>query len=234
VADTLDVVSFNLRNGIAFDGCNSWPFRRRAAADVLAELDADVIGLQEAYGFQLRYLLRQLSGYVAVGEPRSRFGERTPVLVRGRVLAHATRGFDVAGSRFQRIATTARVEARGHELTVTCTHLDESSGERRRVCAEQLVGWLADTPGPHVIAGDFNDTLDDSMFETFAAAGLRSALPDGAGGTSHHFTGRTDGRQIDHILVPDQTEVVAASVVMTRPGDRLPSDHWPVAARIRL
>jgi endonuclease/exonuclease/phosphatase family metal-dependent hydrolase len=230
VTDTLDVVSFNIRNGRAFDGRHSWPFRKRALAEVLRGFDADVIGLQEVYGFQLRYLRKRLPGYEAVGDRRSRGGERTPVLVRGRVLAHATRWFQVEGARFARIATTARVEARGQEFTFTCTHLDESSAQRRRTSAEQLVRWLADTEGPHVIVGDFNDTLDDPMFETFSRAGLKSALPPGAGGTTHHFTGRTDGRQIDHILVPTTAEVVEAHVDHTR----VVSDHWPVAATVRL
>ncbi|HUR77778.1 MAG TPA: endonuclease/exonuclease/phosphatase family protein [Acidimicrobiales bacterium] len=234
MADTLTVASFNLRNGRAFDGCNSWPFRRRAAAALLRELDADVIGMQEVYGFQLRYLLRQLPDYAAVGEGRSRRGERNPVLVRGRVQAHATRWFEVEGARFPRIATTARVEVGGVPLTFTSTHLDERSALRRRTSAAQLLRWFADVEGPHVIVGDFNDTLGDLMFEAFAAAGYRSALPDDAGGTSHHFTGRGDGRQIDHILVPAGVEVLAVSVVHTRPGGRLPSDHWPVVARIRI
>lgn len=232
MTDTLDVVSFNVRNGIAFDGAHSWPFRRRALVDVLRDLDADVIGLQEAYGFQLRYLMRRLPGYTAVGDRRSRRrgGEHTPVLVRGRVLAHATRWFEVSGARFPRIATTARVEVRGQELTVTCTHLDEASAERRRTSVEQLIRWLADMEGPQVIVGDFNDTLDDPMFDALVAAGFRSALPPNAGGTTHHFTGRFDGRQIDHILVPEDAEVIDARVV----HGRIVSDHWPVVATIRL
>ena len=236
MADSFVVASFNIRNGRAFDGWNSWPFRRAATAATLLALDADVVGLQEVYRFQLRYLLRKLPDYSAVGSGRNRNsrGEHTPVLVRGRVRAHATRWFDVSGARFPRIATTARVEVGGHELTVTSTHLDERSAARRRESAAQLLRWLADVDGTHVILGDFNDTLDDPMFEAFAAAGFRSALPDDAPGTTHHFTGRTDGRRIDHILVSRSLEVLDAAVVTTRPGGRLPSDHWPVAARLRI
>ena len=236
MTDTLVVASFNIRNGRAFDGWNSWPFRRGATAAALRALDADVVGLQEVYRFQLRYLLRKVPGYKAAGSGRNRGGdgEHTPVLVRGRVLAHATRWFDVDGARFPRIATTARVEVGGNELTFTSTHLDERSAARRRESAAQLLRWLADVEGPHVIAGDFNDTLDDTMFTTFADAGFRSALPDDAPGTTHHFTGRTDGRRIDHILVSPSIEVLDAAVVTDRPDERLPSDHWPVVARLRL
>ena len=232
MTDSLVLASFNIRNGRAFDGRNAWPFRRARVAEVIRDLDADVIGLQEVFGFQLRYLARHLPQYVAVGEGRNgrKRGEHTPVFVRGRVLAHATRWFDVEGARFPRIATTARLEVRGQEVTFTCTHLDEASAQRRRTSVDQLVRWLADTEGPHVIVGDFNDTLDDPMFEALRTAGLRSALAPEAGGTTHHFTGRRDGRQIDHILVPSTAEVLDAHVAY----GRVASDHWPVVATIRL
>ena len=233
MTDPLVVASFNLRNGRAFDWCNSWPFRRGATATVVRSLDADVLGLQEAYGFQLRSVLQRVPGYTAVGDGRDggTHGERTPVLVRGEVESYETRWFDVTGANFPRIATTARVEVRSTRLSFTSTHLDETSAERRRASVEQLVAWLAAEEGPHVVVGDFNDTLDDPMFALFARIGLRSALPAGAGGTAHHFTGRRDGRRIDHIFVPASAEVISAGVDHT---NRRASDHWPVTARVRL
>ncbi|HJR24407.1 MAG TPA: endonuclease/exonuclease/phosphatase family protein, partial [Acidimicrobiales bacterium] len=57
----LRVATFNVRNGRALDGfVRAWPFRRRAVVAAIASLDADVVGLQEAYRFQLRSLLRGL------------------------------------------------------------------------------------------------------------------------------------------------------------------------------
>jgi endonuclease/exonuclease/phosphatase family metal-dependent hydrolase len=233
VTDTLVVASFNLRNGRAFDWFNSWPLRRGATATVVRALDADVLGLQEAYGFQLRSLLRRVPGYTAVGDGRGggRRGEHTPVLVRGKVESDITRWFDVTGARFPRIATTARVVVGSARLSFTSTHLDESSSARRRSSAEQLVSWVAAERGPHVVVGDFNATVDEPMFELFRDAGLRSALPSDGGGTSHHFSGRRDGRRIDHIFVSADIEVLEAHVDHT---NRRASDHWPVVATIRL
>jgi endonuclease/exonuclease/phosphatase family metal-dependent hydrolase len=229
-------MSFNLRNGRAFDWCNSWPFRRRAAAAVLRAHDADLIGVQEAYRFQLRYLAWHLPEYAVVGDGRNGNGrgEHTPVFSRLPVLRHSTRWFDVQGGRFPRIATTATVAFGDGEVHFTSTHLDEASAARRRASVDQLVAWIADEPGVHVVVGDFNATLDDRMFDGLARAGLRSALPVDAPGTSHHFTGRTDGRRIDHIFVPTDTEVLDARVLTEQPGGRLASDHWPVIARIRV
>ena len=236
MTEPLVVASFNLRNGRAFDGWNSWPFRRAATAAVVHALDADVIGLQEAFRFQLRSLMPRLPGYTAVGAGRDGGdrGEHTPVVTRGSVVSHATRWFDVEGGRFPRIATTARVVVGTTEVSFTSTHLDEASGARRRASVEQLLAWLTDADGPHVVVGDFNATLDDPMFELFAAAGLKSALAPDAPGTSHHFTGRRDGRRIDHIFVPTTADVLEATVVHTRPNGRHASDHWPVRARISV
>jgi endonuclease/exonuclease/phosphatase family metal-dependent hydrolase len=233
VTDPLVVASFNLRNGLAFDGLHSWPFRRAATGEVVRALAADVLGLQEAYRFQLRSIVRRVPGYTAVGEGRGGLfgGERTPVLVRGRVESHVTRWFDVHGGRFPRIATTARVVVGATAFTFTSTHLDERSDTRRAASIDQLVAWLATEPGPHVVVGDFNATLDNPMFDAFAGIGLRSALPHDAGGTTNHFTGRVDGRRIDHIFVPATAEILDAHVDHT---NRHASDHWPVRARIRL
>ena len=225
----LTVATFNIRNGRAFDGRNSWPLRRARCAEAIRSLDADVLGLQEVYGCQLRYLQRQLPDYTFVGEGRNggRRGEHTPIGARGSVRSHVTRWFSVPGSRFPRITTTATLDGDVH---VTSTHLDESSTERRNASAVQLRQWLDDMPGLHIVMGDFNAEANASLFDT---VGLIRADP-GSSGTTHHFRGTTDGRQIDHILVSPGIEVLDASVAHPRPGGRLPSDHWPVVARLRL
>lgn len=221
----LTVATFNVRNALGFDGRNAWPFRRRACREAITSLNADIIGLQEVFACPLRYLS---DGYAACGRGRSRgpFGEHTPVLSRLPVRSDQTRWYDVPGSRFPRIATT--VDLGGWYFT--STHLDEVSAERRDESARQLRVWLDDMPGPHVVVGDFNATAGASLFKTL---GLERVDP-GPSGTTHHFTGATDGRQIDHILVSPGIEILEASVAHPRPHGRLPSDHWPVAARIRL
>lgn len=245
----LRVASFNIRNGRAFDGWNSWPCRRRATARTLAALDADVVGLQEVFGFQLRSLLRAVPGYRGGGDGRSaqRAGERCPVLARAgrvRVLALTTRWFgdlpDRPGSRlpgagFPRIATlaTLRLDPAGPDITVANAHLDEKSEANRVRSAEQLASWL-DPALPAIVLGDFNATPTDAALSVLRQAGLRPALPPGAGGTTHGFTGRTGRRQIDHILVSEHWTVRAAQVFKLAPGGRLPSDHWPIVADLTL
>ncbi len=231
----LTVATLNIRNGRALDGRNAWLFRRRATAEAIRGLDADLVGLQEAYQCQMRSLRRRLPEFNFSGEGRSggHRGEHTPVLVRGSCVGQtATRWFGptpggrLAGARFPRIATTVSLP----HLHFTSTHLDEASTSRRNASAAQLRDWLGEMPGLHVVVGDFNADASASLFKTL---GLRRVDPGGSG-TSHHFSGRSDGRQIDHILVSPEIEVLRATVAHPRPGGRLPSDHWPVVARLRL
>ena len=67
---TLTAMSFNIRNGLANDGDNSWPNRRPLVSEVIREHDPDVVGLQEAFRFQLDHLAEDLPGYCEVGEGR--------------------------------------------------------------------------------------------------------------------------------------------------------------------
>lgn len=246
-AAVLRVATFNLRNGRAWDGCNSWPFRRRASVRTLRGLEADLIGVQEAFGFQLRWLARRLPGYDVVGEGRDGRGrgEHCAVLVRRdvfRVMEASTRWFGptpplvsrLPGASFPRVATiVALAHVSGARWRFTSTHLDEASADRRRASAAQLAEWVR-SGDPHVVAGDFNAPPDDPLFDQLAAAGFRHAVPADAGGTSHRFTGRRDGRRIDHLLVNDSVAVRSAHVAYAPDGERLASDHWPVVAEVSL
>lgn len=248
-AMALRVVTFNVRNAKALDGANAWPLRRRSTAASLQRLDADVVGLQEAYCVQERFLRRKLPDTAAFGRGRNRrdTGERCPVLWRTTrfELVHAEvrwysdlpaePGSTLPGSRFPRLASVVELRDTrgGRTFGVANTHLDERNGGNRERSADLLLGWLR-AGIPWVVIGDLNTGPDSPPLRALQASGLRSVLPADAGGTNHDFTGRADGRRIDHILVSDAWEVRAAAVDRYRPGGRLPSDHWPLVADLVL
>jgi endonuclease/exonuclease/phosphatase family metal-dependent hydrolase len=243
---TVRVATFNIRNGRAFDALRSWPFRARDVATAIASLEAPIVGLQEAYRFQLRSIVRRLGDVRAVGDGRSarRRGEHVPLLVRSGIPVADVRtrwygaeperpGSRLPGAHFPRIATIAVVDLEGTRVQIVNTHLDSASTEHRTTSAAQLVTWL-DPALPRVVLGDLNAGPDAPELAALYEAGLRQALPADAGGTNHDFSGRTDGRRLDHILVSADVEVLDAEIAHPRPRGRLASDHWPVVATLRV
>jgi len=247
------VASYNVRNGRALGPSSLWWTRRAAVRDAMRTVDADVWGLQEAYAFQREYLLRKALGnkeWHNTGEGRkgARGGEQVPVFTRRATFAETvsiTRWFgatpDVAGSKaagaaLPRIATIADAKVAGGEATIRFVnlHLDSDAEDLRKQSLLQLVGWLRELDGATatVVMGDFNGPMSDPGYSALVDYGLRSALSHEAGPTSNGFGLRLDEqRQIDHVFVSPELEVVAAEIDRST-GHA--SDHYPVVVDLEL
>lgn len=260
----LGVMSFNIRYGTANDGENRWPLRKDLLLDVVRQVNADVVGLQEALHSQIVEITNAVPVYGVIGVGRDdgqTRGEYAAILYRHdrfHVAESGTFWFSdtptvVAstswGNTITRICTWARlIDRQGRPFWVFNVHLDHQSQPSR----ERSTALLADrirarvpASEPVVVTGDFN------VGETNPA--LRSLLPV-ANGTAllvdtfrvRHpeatevgtFTGfdpaRTTGDKIDYVLVTPGVDVLDAQIVRTARDGRLPSDHFPVTTRIRL
>lgn len=244
------LVSFNIRNGRALSFRHCWWRRRDAVLDALVRLDPDVAGVQEAFAFQADWLCRRLPAYACYGVGRTdgrRRGEQALVLVRRdryRLLRAETHWYgstpEVPGSRlpsaqFPRTAAILELEHRhdGTRIGVINTHLDAHEPTNRQRSAAQLATWVTDLGLPTAVVGDLNEGVDGPAVKRLvAAAQLRHAVPVDAGGSFHRFTGRTDGRRLDHILVPRSWYVLEGRIDHHRSGNPLASDHWPVVADV--
>jgi len=247
--DPLRVATWNIRNGKAInDGLNAWWFRRRAAVEAIEDLGADLIGLQEAYQFQLRYLERRLPHHVAVGFGRDdgvRKGEQCPLLGRiGRVELTElhTRWFSdqpdqpgalLPGASHPRIATIALVQdlQAGRALHVANVHLDQRRSDNRMRSLEMLLRWM-EGKRPLLVLGDLNAGADSPETTLLETEGFTSAVPEDAGGTAHDWAGGEDGHRIDHVFVSEGLAVTGWDIPRKRFRGRLTSDHWPVAATL--
>jgi endonuclease/exonuclease/phosphatase family metal-dependent hydrolase len=238
--------TFNIRNGRGFDNLHSWPVRRRWTAAAIAGLRADVLGLQEVFEYQRRYLDRRLPGLRWFGEGRDGdgAGEQCPIAVTDpsfTVVSARTRwygpesaapGCRLPGASFPRIATIVRCRSAGLEFEVANTHLDERIAANRAGSVRQLVDWL-DPAMPTVVLGDFNTVPSDTVvLGPLTDAGF--LLAPVTGGTSHGFTGAPNGAQIDHVFLSPHWTLEEFTVVRGFGRWRLPSDHWPVRVTARL
>lgn len=255
-ADTLRIMSFNIRLPVESDGADYWEARKPLAVRMLREQAPDVIGLQELVKAQADYLAHALPEYAWFGRGRDADGggERMGVFYRRDRLKVVESGDfwlsdtpDVPGSitwdhPYPRMVTWALFERRGDggRFYLFNTHLPyrEQDEAARVKGANAIAQRLAALPAglPVVLTGDFN-TTPDSEVHTVLARTLQDAWTtaprvDGSEATFHGFTGHGDKR-IDWIFVKGvQLESVAS--VTTRWNGHYPSDHFPVVVTLRL
>lgn len=249
-AQSLRVMTFNVRLPVAADGENRWEARRELMADTIRRHRPDLIGTQELHKPQGDFLIERLNGYAWFGRDR-RGGandEHVGVFYRARVLKIVESGDfwlsdtpEVPGSitwgnLYPRLTTWALFEHRSshRRFYVYNTHLpyrEEDEAARIR-CAELILAHLARQPQdvPAIVMGDFN-TSPDSRVHALLSASLRDAwleAPErlGPAATFHAFTGRAE-RRIDWIFARGLLARRAVTVIDARDG-HYPSDHFPV------
>lgn len=87
---------------------------------------------------------------------------------------------------------------------------------------------------PTILMGDFNAQRTNKIFSDIEKFGLRFAHGENCGGTTNSFSKKTREHPIDHILVSEHFEVEFAEVIKRRLFRMLPSDHWPIVAKLKL
>jgi predicted amidohydrolase YtcJ/endonuclease/exonuclease/phosphatase family metal-dependent hydrolase len=256
----LTAMTFNIRYGTANDGENRWPLRRDFLIDVVREQAADVIGLQEALDFQIDEITAALPIYGVIGVGRddgARKGEYAAILFRRdrfQVSDAGTFWFSdtpeaVAskswGNRITRICTWARlVDRDGRAFWHYNVHLDHESQPSRERSAALLRQRIAERSRPRepvIVTGDFNAGEQNPAVAAMTAGGMfvdtfRMKHPEEKEvGTFTAFDAAKTGREkIDYVFVLPGTEVLRAEIIRTNRAGRLPSDHYPVIAHLRL
>ena len=255
-ADTLRIMSFNIRLPAESDGADYWETRKPLAVRMLREEAPDVIGMQELVKSQAEYLARELPQYAWFGRGREADGggEHMGVFYRRDRLKVVESGDfwlsdtpDVPGSiswnhPHPRMMSWALFERRSDRkrFYLFNTHLPyrEQDEAARLKGANAIAQCLAALPAgvPVVLTGDFNTTPDSEVHavltKTLQDAWTTASRVEGSDATFHGFTGNADKR-IDWIFVKG-LQVDAATSVTTRWGGRYPSDHFPLVVTLRL
>jgi endonuclease/exonuclease/phosphatase family metal-dependent hydrolase len=249
LAEQLRVASFNIRTSRGRDGRNRWRRRRDVCVAAIGEFAADVVGLQEVRPDQLDDLHRAFPAATIVGAGRDEDGggEHASVLVPpGSWLVESSetrwlsptptrpgsRGWDAG---LTRVVTLVRLRCGATRVGVANTHFDHQGKVARERSAGLIAEWLGqERDRPWVVLGDLNDDPVSPPLRRLADAGYTDTLAPDAGGTEHAFTGGTDRTRIDYVLIGPGVAVCAAWISHTHPQGRLPSDHWPVLADLRV
>lgn len=216
------VATYNIRFGSANDGPDRWELRREKVVETTRDLDAVIVGLQEAEAFQVRELLEALPRYAAAGVFRDDGrleGEGTPILFdRTRYTLVSSETFWLSdtpeipasntwGAACVRVCTRVRLIEldSGRTLTVFNTHYDHISQEARLNSTRLLLRRVhAEGRGgeePVIVMGDFNadesNPAYQAFFESSMGPPLRNAFramhPEARAGTFNAFKPDSDG-----------------------------------------
>lgn len=216
------VASFNIHGGRPAIG---W-VNLEATADVLRELDADFVGLQEVHRYmpppyvfqdQPRRLARLLEGHVVFRRSLGLgpVGYGNAVLSRwkpGRV-----RRIRLPGGFEPRSLLDTRYELDGGRFHFMTTHLGLRQEERMQE-VRAISRYLSKIEAPVVLVGDLNAFPDSPEVQVLIGCGLT----DCSSGDIRTFPWDTPKHKIDYILSSRHFGLAACHVVETAVSDHLP------------
>jgi endonuclease/exonuclease/phosphatase family metal-dependent hydrolase len=223
----LIVATYNTHGGIGIDR----RFDAQRIADVVAELNADVIALQELefhMHANMLDILRERTGFHAIAQrtfARDHGAFGNGLLSRWPVTASVPIDLSVPG-REPRGAIAATIDCDGTSLRVVATHLGLRPAERAEQ-ARRLVAFVGQDTLPTLLAGDINEWL----------------MPRRALRALHAHFGESPARA----TYPSPLPMVALDRVWTSPASLLrsvhahrspkalrASDHLPLVATIEM
>jgi len=251
----ITVMSYNIRNGEAKDGTNSWSFRYPASAMMIMDQKPDVIGLQEAFDYQVDYLQEYTKGYKHVGvgrEDGKKEGEHMAIFYNSDRLKltkwgtfwlsetpeDPSMGWDAA---CKRTATWAifRDKAGKKSFLVVNTHLDHvgrQAQEKGVALILEKISSINKDNLPVVLTGDFNLTPEDPVIVKLGLK-MRSARETAVKsdfGVTFNNWGKSEGSAaLDHIFYKGFSSCPVFEVVKKPYMERkFISDHYPVKATL--
>lgn len=239
----LSLVTFNI-----WHNQGDWAARLPLLVAAVRAQNPDVIALQEvledaAVGLpnQARTIADALGGYTvaftstdAEGLPR-RYGNA--LLSRLPVLAQDSKKLEPLDD--YRTAIRLRLSLDGRAVDVVNTHLawqEDAAPVRARQIAD-LLDWLPPAgQAPLIVMGDFNAVQEDAGLNALTGPRFFSVLPRGSVETTLNPAKGHPNRVIDHVFAEAAafTPVSSARIGDLPTAGEYPSDHFGVAARVRL
>jgi endonuclease/exonuclease/phosphatase family metal-dependent hydrolase len=259
-AQSLKLMTYNIRLDVASDGENAWPNRKEYWASQMSFYEPDLFGIQEALPHQVTDIAGLLPkyNYVGIGRDGIGKGESSNIFFKKdqfKVLQENTfwlsetpdkisKGWDAA---LNRVCTYALLKDSKTKLTfwVFNTHLDHI-GEVARTNSIQLIltkiKELNTKKYPVFLMGDFNSepteeriiNLKKRMDDSYE---ISAEKPFGPSGTFNAFQhNEAVVKRIDYIFLSQNSpfKVRKCAVLSDSKDLRYPSDHLPVSIEVSL
>ena len=258
---SLNLVTFNIRMPSKSDGPNEWKYRRGLVVETIKGMEPDVMGVQEAFAFQMKELDKSLPNhaYVGVGRDDGKAdGEFAGIfyrsdrfeLIESDTFWLSDTPFTVASNTWDaactRICTWLQLREKTSKRTFSVynAHYDHISKVARENSSKAIVMQMIANEHdgkPLILMGDFNTGPSSAPMRTlFNGEEMllfqNTLKQDGEEQATYGgWSGRIKGRQIDYILIAsDPHTVVESGINRHHQGGRYPSDHYPVFARVNF
>ena len=232
----LRVVTYNIHRGRGLDG----RVKPSRIADVLREVDADVIALQEVVcgdgdSHQGRYLAEELGLNYELGENRKLKGAAYGNVALSRFPLKVVRNHDLSVEGYERRGAlhTDVMLTDDEVLHVFNIHLGTAFLERRhqaRRLSERKTGVLhnEELKGPKIVLGDFNEWTQ-GLATQMLGSHLKSVDIRKHLGRSKTYPAFMPVMHLDHIYYDGPLELKGLRLHRTRTSV-LASDHLPLVA----
>jgi len=219
--------------------------RPERIVDVLREIDADIIALQEVWSRegasqeenQARFIAEELEMDRYLGENRKHKGGSFGNVLLTRLPVHETRNYDVSvRGREQRGCLRADIEVGPAGLIhVFNVHLGTAFLERRyqaRKLIDSAILNNEELTGPRIMLGDFNEWTR-GLTTRLLASHLKSADIKLHLQRSKTYPGFLPFLHLDHVYFDTQLDLNSLTLHKSRTA-LVASDHLPLVADFRL
>jgi endonuclease/exonuclease/phosphatase family metal-dependent hydrolase len=262
-AQTVKVMTYNIRLDTESDGVNQWKNRTEKVYSLIRKYNPDVFGVQEALHNQMMDLRNNLSDYDFVGVGRDdgkEKGEYSAIFYKKSKYEVQTQNTfwlsetpKVPGSKnwdaaITRVATFALLKEKstGKSFLILNTHFDHIGKEARKNSAAIIKVYLrgfmeggAIKDLPIIITGDFNSEPTEEPYQVMIngkdLALMDSRPSNSKAGTFCSFNVNSiECKTIDYIFHSAQWSTKKYQVISNNDGKYYPSDHLPVLVTLTI
>lgn len=259
-AQSLKVMTYNIRLDVASDGLNNWNLRKDFFTSQIQFYEPDILGVQEARPNQVIDIASSLNQYDAIGIGRDGIGqgESSNIFYKKERFSlkesdtfwlsetpnEISKGWDAAYNRVCTYGLFKDLQTK-KLFWIFNTHLDHIGAEARTKGIELILSKIKELNTkkyPVIFMGDFNSEPNESRIVALKkrmddASEVSIEKPFGPLGTFNNFKHNESVTQlIDYIFITKNSTLKVKKYAVLSDSKNLmyPSDHLPVYVEINF